>query len=167
MEILDIIVNIASIISTLAIIVIFITLIYTKKQLFVSTITSCNSRFQNILIKLNDIDKTNDRETIIYYIDLCNEELFYCKYGFVPKTISLEWLQGMFYFLPHYVNGCDVNENSLLKYLQNDNSNIIEFYPRIKKTFEFCSKQYEVIISEKTNLHAYDAVYNKLKNIKE
>lgn len=163
MKTLDIITNIASIINTLAIIGIFIGIIYSKKQLHINVITNCYSRFQDILTKLYDENSINDKETIIRYLDLCNEQLFYCKYGYVPKIIALEWLQGMYYYLPHFVNGKQRNENSLTNKLA-ENMNNIDFYPRVIKTFTFNEVNYKNI---KMNLDSFNIIYNTLKSIKE
>ena len=164
METLEIIIKIASIINTLAIIGIFIGLIYSKKQLHINVITNCYSRFQDILIKLYDESIKNDNETIICYLDLCNEQLFYCKYGYVPKIIALEWLQGMYNYLPHFINEKQINKESLTNKLT-EGMNSINSYPRLINTFTFNDVSYKKI--DKMNLKSFNIIYKNLKKIKE
>ena len=61
--------------------------------------------------KLKSQDKNERQEAIKQYIDLCNEELFYFKHGYLPEEIVNEWLDGMIYYLPHFDGEKNVNND--------------------------------------------------------
>ena len=117
-----------------------------KKQLNFAVIVSCTERFQKIMAKLKSKKEEERQEAIKQYIDLCNEELFYFKHGYLPEEIVDEWLEGMIYYLPHFDGEKNLNkdEDCLIEIIEND---WLHEYPRIKETFlitiEFNLVEYE------------------------
>jgi hypothetical protein len=106
-----------------------------KKQLNFSVITSCTERFQRIMGQLKAANEAERKFTVKQYIDLCNEELFYFKHKYLPDEIIDEWIDGMIYYLPHYMGEKNVNESS--DYLKEIiEFNLLEDYPKIKKAFK-------------------------------
>ena len=108
-----------------------------KKQLNFAVIVSCTERFQKITPKLNSIDEKERQEAIKQYLDLCNEELFYFRHGYLPEEIIDEWLDGMIYYLPHFdgENNLNKNEECLLEIIE-----MLNEYPRVKESFKVSSE---------------------------
>lgn len=56
-------------------------------------IVSCTTRFQKLSPKLQVDDLS--AKTIMQYLELCNEELFYFEKKYLPQAIIDEWVEGM------------------------------------------------------------------------
>ena len=147
-----------------AIVAAFVTYRLGRNQFNFQVMTSCVERFQQIMSQIKSGDKEAREVAIARYVDLCNEELFYFKNGFLPEEVMNEWLEGMLFYLPHYFRdepGKNLNEDATAKFI--DSNNLLEDYPRILKTFTFrvtmsndLSKEndrHQMIIGLKNNLH--------------
>ena len=103
-----------------------------KKQLNFAVIISCTERFQRIMAQLKSTDEEERTRAVKQYVDLCHEELFYFRHKYLPDEIIDEWLDGMIYYLPHYVG--DNNENQNPDYLREiEDLNLSEEYPKLKE----------------------------------
>lgn len=109
------------------------------KQLSFEVVNNCTSRFHFIL---KDLKKDpNNIDTIQAYIGLCNEEIFYFKYDYLPKDVVFEWLSGMKDTVPHFVNDENVNKSpKCIKYIHQEDGAEIDLlygYQRLKYVFTF------------------------------
>jgi hypothetical protein len=72
-----------------------------------SVITSCTSRFQELIDSLSDpqipIGKARQ------YLELCNEEVFYFENSYLPQPVIIEWLDGMLSIIPFRRPSADFN----------------------------------------------------------
>ena len=98
----DLIETIALLIGTAAIIWGVLTYQVTRNQFNFSVMIRCIERFQKILPQMNSADAEVKLQAIRQYIDLCNEELFYFKYYYVPDAVIDEWIEGMASYLPWF-----------------------------------------------------------------
>ncbi len=130
-----------------------------KKQLNFAVIIKCTERFQNILPQLESEDENERRKGIGLYLDLCNEELFYFKYKYLPKEIIEEWTDGMLEYLPYYNSDSErnLNENKLSQEIENHLS--FKKNPRIRKAFTIETT------TEETRKHLVANVKKRLKEI--
>jgi hypothetical protein len=114
----------------------------TKNQFNFAVITSCTERFQRIMAELKSSNGDQRLRAIKQYIDLCNEELFYFKNNYLPQEVIDEWIDGMVFYLPHFLEGENVNQSSdyLSEIIQ---SNLLEDYPRIRQAF-IVTKKYDL-----------------------
>lgn len=103
-----------------------------RKQLNFAVIASCTERFQKIMPKLKSQDENEKQEAIKQYIDLCNEELFYFKHGYLPEEIVNEWLDGMVYYLPHFNGENNINNDECCL---SEVTQMLHEYPRVKDSF--------------------------------
>lgn len=106
-----------------------------RKQLHLETIRYCVTKFQEL-----QVNNQSDISVLEKYLDLCNEELFYIKNGYLPKAVAYDWLDGLLDFMPIWYNDEVVNEKHI------SNSKLIElqpfirqYYPRMYNTFKFRS----------------------------
>jgi len=104
-----------------------------RNQFNFSVITSCTERFQRIMFQMKLSDGTEKEMALKQYIDLCNEELFYFKNKYLPDEVIYEWIEGMIYYLPHYLNSKNVNLEETAKEI--DKANLLDGYSRIKNAF--------------------------------
>jgi hypothetical protein len=115
----------------------------TLKQLSFEIVNSCTSRFHTILKELKK--EPNNIDNLEAYIGLCNEELFYFKYDYLPKEVILEWLAGMKDTVPHFIDNHNVNKSpKCVKFLHQESGKEIDLlysYQRLKYTFTFPSKE--------------------------
>jgi len=87
LEILKSVAYLAEVVAAAAIVVAVLSYALSRKQLNFDVITSCTTRWQQIMpamIRPKD-DRSSDVEE--RYVDLCNEELFYFKEG-VPARLG-------------------------------------------------------------------------------
>jgi hypothetical protein len=113
-----------------------------KKQLNFAVIISCTERFQRIMAQLKSADEEERKRAVKQYVDLCHEELFYFRHKYLPDEIVDEWLDGMIYYLPHFVG--DDNKNRNPDYLREiEDLNLSEEYPKLKEVFSV-EKPYDV-----------------------
>jgi hypothetical protein len=103
-----------------------------KKQLNFAVIISCTERFQIIMAQLKSTNDEERKRAVKQYVDLCHEELFYFRHNYLPDEIIDEWLDGMLYYLPHFVKGNNENRNP--DYLKEINDlNLSEEYPKLEE----------------------------------
>ncbi len=101
-----------------------------RQQLYLSTITKCVQDFRS-LSSINQ--STTDRELIWRYVDLVSEELFYFQHDYVPRNVSLEWIDGMIDYLPITdKEGRIQNEDKCLKLLASESEAFLINFPRIR-----------------------------------
>ncbi len=77
-----------------------ITLLVHRNQLNFQVIANCTERFQSIMADLESGDDAIVKRAKRRYVDLCNEQLFYFRNGYLPREVMEEWLDGMVYRLP-------------------------------------------------------------------
>ncbi len=106
------------------------------------------------MTKLKSTKEEDRQEAIKQYIDVCNEELFYFKHGYLPKEVVNEWLDGMIYYLPHFKDGENVNKD---EDCLNEIAEMLHEYPRIKEAFK---------VSREFNLSEYEERKELIKIIK-
>jgi hypothetical protein len=70
-----------------------------RKQLNLSALESCITRFRENFIHLGH---ESPEPLVVEYIDLVNEELFYFQNAFLPKVVAQEWIDGMIDAIPLY-----------------------------------------------------------------
>ncbi|XSG75409.1 hypothetical protein ACP8Y2_00130 [Herpetosiphon llansteffanensis] len=133
-----------------------------QKQFSFEIITSCTTRFQEILELIDSPDEKQKIRGYKKYIDLCNEELFYFQQGYIPNDIVKEWLDGMIVFIPHYDKNEKKGDNDKIQEKFISDNKLLENYPRIKNIF-IVDKVYDINKpKERINL-----VEELLKNIKK
>lgn len=82
---------------------------------------SCIDRYQQLIGDLGDATIAPD--SLRKYIDLCNEEFFYFRHGYLPNEVVNEWLDGMISLMPQ------ISENSKIA------ASDLEEYPRLRNAF--------------------------------
>lgn len=70
-----------------------------RKQLNLSALESCVTRFRESFLHLS---KDSKEEDVIAYVDFVNEELFYFEERFLPYSVAMEWIDGMIDHIPLY-----------------------------------------------------------------
>lgn len=103
-----------------------------RNQLSFNTITSCTKRFQEILVDLEEQDNLKVGQAKRRYVDLCNEQLFYFKNGYLPREVMEERLESMIDYLPLF--------DAISGHVRPDHIGIVEpellqGYPTIRETF--------------------------------
>ncbi len=110
-----------------------ITLLVHRNQLNFQIIASCTDRFQRIMSDLESEDQATRERAEKRYVDLCNEQLFYFRNGYLPRDVMEEWLGGMIDYLPLFddVTGRVVHPERppIVE------PGLLEDYPRIKEAF--------------------------------
>jgi hypothetical protein len=105
-----------------------------KKQFNFAVIISCTERFQKIMAQLKSANEEERKRAVKQYVDLCHEELFYFRHDYLPDEIIDEWIDGMIYYLPYFVNGENKNQGS--DYLKEiEESELLEEYPKLREAF--------------------------------
>ena len=105
-----------------------------KNQFNFAVITSCTERFQRIMVQLKSSNGDERLRAIKQYIDLCNEEMFYFKSKYLPEEVINEWIDGMVFYLPHFIEGHNVNPSS--DYIPEIiEPKLLEDYPRIRQAY--------------------------------
>jgi hypothetical protein len=104
-----------------------------EKQFRFGVIISLTERFQRIFVHFKSNNSKEKKLAIQQYVDLCNEELFYFKQGYVPDEVAYEWIDGMINLLPCFdLNGKNLNQDCLPGAVD-----LVRDYPRLKKIFTF------------------------------
>jgi len=112
-----------------------------KKQFQFDVMISCIERYQELVPELVQKRSAFKGETTVInkYIDLCNEELFYFKNGYLPEEVVVEWLDGMIDILPLFdEKGININGKSIIS------AELLINYPRIKSAFTVGNKQFDL-----------------------
>ncbi len=154
-----------SLVTTLALILAVRQIRINRQQLYLSTIAKCIEDFR----KLGDIDKdTTDRKLLWKYIDLVSEELFYFQYDYIPQNVSIEWIDGMFDYLPVTdLNGAVLNSNNCIKILSREIDTFFISFPRIRNSFEIKGiYNFSIIYSEDKD-KIKDRIIERIKLAKE
>jgi hypothetical protein len=134
LEILRIAAYVAEVVAAAAILVAVFSYTHARKQLNFDVITSCTTRWQQLMPELTRPKDDRSKVAEEQYVDLCNEELFYCKEGYVPEVVVHEWLTGMIYYLPHYDG--KVQGDTLKKVFgEMVDPKLLDSYPRVKEVF--------------------------------
>lgn len=116
-----------------------------RKQLSFAVIVSCTERFQKIMPNLKSPDDKIRKNAIKQYVDLCHEELFYFKHGYLHDEIIQEWIDGMIFYLPHFKDGENVNRDECcLKELAD--GDFLHDYQRIRQSFAV-TREYDLLNS--------------------
>jgi hypothetical protein len=147
----DLVETIALLIGTAAIIYGVLSYRVTKNQFNFSVMISCIERFQEILPQVVSADSEVRMQAVRRYIDLCNEELFYFKYHYVPDEVVDEWIEGMAFYLP-WLNkeGRNLNPKAIQEIEQ---YNLMQDYPRVRRSFEV------------TRTYDFDSINERMKLI--
>lgn len=149
---------IALIVGVIAVVWGVLTYRVTQRQFNFSVMISCIERFQEILPQLSSSDPEEKLLAIRRYVDLCNEELFYFKNGYIPDEVIDEWIEGMAFYLPWFdASGKNLNPKTFPEII---NQNLLTGYPRIRYTFtltryydlDIPNEKYKLIDSVKQNL---------------
>lgn len=72
------------------------------------------------------------------YIEFVSEELFYFENGYLPLTVSIEWIDGMIDYLPFYDKNKVFIKSNRLDSLKNqdDTIRLLRDYLRIRKAIQ-------------------------------
>lgn len=104
-----------------------------ERQFRFGVVISLTGRFQSIFIHFKSRNSKEKGLAVQQYIDLCNEELFYFKQGYVPDEVAYEWIDGMINFLPWFdLDGKNLNQRCLPGTVD-----LVKVYPRLKTIFTF------------------------------
>lgn len=95
--------------------------------------------------ELTRVKRRRSRDAEKRYVDLCNEELFYCEAGYVPEVVVREWLNGMTDFLPHY-HGRVVSGPFTKTFDEMVDYQLLDSYPRVKRVFSV-GRPYDLAVS--------------------
>jgi hypothetical protein len=131
-----------TILGFIAIISSIIALFISRNQMRFTVIARCVDIFRD---HYADISPESNQEKCLKYMDFINEELFYFQHRYIPKSVALEWIDGMLNHFPVYHNGVIVNSNYCLPQFLTLKHN----YPRVKESFEIeGSYNFKLIFSE-------------------
>ena len=98
-DLLEVISFVATVIGGIAILFAVRDYSTNRKQLNLSALESCITRFRDNFIHLN---YQSPEPLVVEYIDLVNEELFYFQNRYLPKAVAREWIDGMIDAIPLY-----------------------------------------------------------------
>lgn len=108
-----------------------------QKQFSFEIITSCTTRFQEIVDMIDSSDQEEKKRGYRKYIDLCNEEIFYFQQKYILEEVMKEWLDGMLNYIPVYYKDEKTNLNkNLLSTNILEESDLLDRYPRIRNVFK-------------------------------
>lgn len=109
------------------------TYIFSKKQIHFTTMEKCVAAFKEIT-QLSGVSGDKSAQ----YIEFVSEELFYFENGYLPLTVSIEWIDGMIDYLPFYdKNKAFIKSNRLDALKDQDKTiRILRDYPRIRKAIQ-------------------------------
>lgn len=160
MESLRAVAYLAEVVAAVAILVAARSYVMTSKQLNFDVMTSGTTRWQQIMPELTRSKGDRSKDAEERYVDLCNEELFYCKQCYVPKVVVREWLRGMVYYLPHY--GGEVHDKTLKKaFDEMVDPTLLDSYRRVREIF---SVDHPYDVNDETEREAL--IDDILKNMK-
>lgn len=151
-----------------------IALFFHQKQIHFSTVKKCIDDYRKIVrnqqsFNKSETDKKKIKKLFILvkdHLGLVNEELFYMKKGYLPKNLSMDWLNNMLNFIPIYKTdtkripvGKPINERAvrnsqeLIQFCESDNLNeeennydaylnSIKSFGKINRVFKISEKAY-------------------------
>lgn len=99
MDLIEVVSFLATVIGGIAILFAVRDYSTNRKQLNLSALESCITRYREQFIHLNH---ASQEPLVVAYIDLVNEELFYFQNDFLPKVVAQEWIDGMIDMIPLY-----------------------------------------------------------------
>lgn len=146
-ELIEVIASIITALSFLAIVITFISLRRSIKALNFEIIASCSERFAKILYRFHS-DPEKEVIVLRQYIDLCHEQLFYYREGYiVGSSIVSEWIDGMIDFLPVYIGGECINLENSNRIKNIHSKELLVNYSNLKSyfTIDSDSKVYNLI----------------------
>jgi hypothetical protein len=103
-----------------------------RNQFNFNMIVSCNQRFQEVLVDLEEEDKRKKHQAKKRYVDLCNEQLFYFRSGYLPREVIEEWLESMIDYLPLFDDATGEVHPDHLGIVE---SELLKDYPTIRRVF--------------------------------
>lgn len=148
-----------------------------KKQLNIEVIDRCINEFREKFFgKLCRF--TENTDLITGYLDLVNEELFYMQRGYLPKDVSIEWLDGIIDYIPirDSKSGKVLNSNCCICLLKRDECKLLDPFPRTRHTFsipdiskEDFSKIYDddIYVRMKQRKMLIEVILKNLKKFKD
>lgn len=116
--VLNIIGQLLQAIGILAILAATYTYVVYRRQLSFDVITKCADRFRVVMEGIEAPDPFERRKAQRQYVDLCNEQLFYCGAGYLPEAVVDEWLDGMIDYLPQlrgYKGSVDEGDSPMVR----------------------------------------------------
>ncbi|WP_027001504.1 hypothetical protein [Hugenholtzia roseola] len=118
------------------------------KQLNFQIVDRCTSRFHQVMHQLHK--EPDNPDAVAAYLGLCNEEVFYFKYRYLPEDIILEWIEGMTSTVPHWVGQQNVNHSpNCVRFIFGE-QNLIDNYSRLRLAFTFSSyEEYQILKQDK------------------
>lgn len=120
-------------VTTISLLGLWASYISSKKQIHFTTMEKCVSNFKEIT-KPSGLQTDKSTE----YIEFVSEELFYFENGYLPLTVSIEWIDGMIDYLPFYDQNKLFVKSTRLDALKNQDETIrlLRDYPRIRKAIQ-------------------------------
>ncbi|CAD5257296.1 MULTISPECIES: hypothetical protein [unclassified Imperialibacter] len=132
-EVTTIAANVITSAGILGLVAFYIGYQHNQKQFRFTVMISCIERFQSLLPSLRS--GTVDEETLIKYIDLTSEEFFYFQNRYIPRHVTVEWLDSIIGNFPIYSEtdkDRPVNY-TCLRFKDVHDANMLVSYPRIQK----------------------------------
>jgi hypothetical protein len=120
-------------VTTISLLGLWATYIFSKKQIHFTTMEKCVSNFREI-IKPSGLQSDISSQ----YIEFVSEELFYFENDYLPLMVSIEWIDGMIDYLPFYDKNKLFIKSNRLDSLKNQDQTIrlLRDYPRIRKAIQ-------------------------------
>ncbi len=108
-----------------------------RNQLNFDVIMNCNERFQGIMVDLENVNpKEGDKSKVLRakkrYVDLCNEQIFYFRNGYLPREVIEEWLESMVDYLPLFEGATGEARTDCPGLVEPE---LMEGYPTLRKVF--------------------------------
>ncbi|HZB10109.1 MAG TPA: hypothetical protein VE525_13465 [Rubrobacter sp.] len=81
---------------------------------------------------MEEEDKRKKHQAKKRYVDLCNEQLFYFRSGYLPREVIEEWLESMIDYLPLFDDATGEVHPDHLGIVE---SELLKDYPTIRRVF--------------------------------
>lgn len=129
----DLVEIISYFVTTISLLGLWATYIFSKKQIHFTTMEKCVSNFREIS-KWKGMPCDISAE----YIEFVSEEFFYLENDYLPLKVSIEWIDGMIDYLPFYDKNKVFIESNRLDTLKDQNNTVrlLRDYPRIRKAIQ-------------------------------
>jgi hypothetical protein len=159
-------------VTTISLLGLWATYVFSKKQIHFATMETCIANFREIT-KFTGMSNDFSSE----YVEFVNEEFFYIENDYLPLDVGIEWIDGMIDYLPFYDKNKVFIESTRLTALKDKNATIkiLHSYPRVRKAIQLSEKiNFEIVHlsvenkddREKRRKERDKIIYNVLKNLK-
>lgn len=165
--------NLATVAGALGILFAVLSVHFARNTFHQGVIASCTSRFQELVSELANPDPA----TLLKYLELCNEELFYFEAGYLPQPVVDEWVDGMLGFIGFWRNGQPLALLDLqpASHLTTDLQNQLRHYLRLRYAFEadaaaeqriLAARQWDTADAQEATAVRAQAIVEVLRNLR-